>query len=155
MPRSLQPLHKTQSRQLQHPTSRHTSRYLVVMLKIVLQGDHTPQEQLPLHAEENMDWSTEYRQVTSLMTLWTMILILLGIHTQNIVPLLALCPWRNSPHRGHEQQQPRQNNNTNVRTGHAPYSLPWDNQLYRRCTCSQQALHARAYCKIQRRYPIQ
>ena len=35
-------------------------------------------------------------------------------HTHNIVPLLALRPWRNSPHRGHEQQQPRQNNNTNV-----------------------------------------
>ena len=35
-------------------------------------------------------------------------------HTHNIVPLLALCPWRNSPRRGREQQQPRQNNNTNV-----------------------------------------
>ena len=34
--------------------------------------------------------------------------------THNIVPLLALRPWRNSPCRGHEQQQPRQNNNTNV-----------------------------------------
>ena len=43
-------------------------------------------------------------------------------HTHNIVPLLALRPWQNSPHRGREQQQPRQNNNTNVRTGHAPYS---------------------------------
>ena len=35
-------------------------------------------------------------------------------HTHNIVPLLALCTWRNRPHRGHEQQQPRQNNNINV-----------------------------------------
>ena len=36
-------------------------------------------------------------------------------HTHNIVPLLTLCPWRNSPRRGHEQQQmPRQNNNTNM-----------------------------------------
>ena len=35
-------------------------------------------------------------------------------HTHNIVPLLTLRPWRNSPHRGREQQQPRQNNNTNV-----------------------------------------
>ena len=43
-------------------------------------------------------------------------------HTHNIVPLLTLRPWRNSPRRGREQQQPRQNNNTNVRTGHAPYS---------------------------------
>ena len=52
-------------------------------------------------------------------------------HTHNIVPLLTLCPWRNSPRRGHEQQQmPRQNNNTNVRTGHAPYSRTWDNQPY-------------------------
>ena len=77
-------------------------------------------------------------------------------HTHNIVPLLTLCPWRNSPHRGHEQQQmPRQNNNTNVRAGHAPYSRPWDNQPYGRCTCSQQALHARAYRKIQHRYPLQ
>ena len=76
-------------------------------------------------------------------------------HTHNIVPLLALRPWKNSPHRGREQQQPRQNNNTNVQTGHAPYSRPWDNQPYGRRTRSQQALHARAYRKIQRRYPIQ
>ena len=76
-------------------------------------------------------------------------------HTHNIVPLLALRPWRNSPRRGREQQQPRQNNNTNVRMGHAPYSRPWDNQPYGRRTHSQQALHARAYRKIQRRYPIQ
>ena len=76
-------------------------------------------------------------------------------HTHNIVPLLTLCPWRNSPCRGREQQQPRQNNNTNVRTRHAPYSRPWDNQLYGRCTRSQQALRPRAYRKIQCRYPIQ
>ena len=43
-------------------------------------------------------------------------------HTHNIVPLLALRTWNNRPHRGHEQQQPRQNNNVNVRTGHALYS---------------------------------
>ena len=76
-------------------------------------------------------------------------------HTRNIVPLLTLRPWRNSPCRGGEQQFPRLNNNTNVRTGHAPYSQPWDNQPYGRCTRSQQALRARAYQKIQRRYPIQ
>ena len=76
-------------------------------------------------------------------------------HTHNIVPLLALRPWRNSPRRGRDQQQPRQNNNTNVHTGHAPYSRPWDNQPYRRRTRSQHTLHARAYRKIQRRYPIQ
>ena len=41
-------------------------------------------------------------------------------HTHNIVPLLALRPWNNCPHRGREQLH-RQNNNVNVRTGHAPY----------------------------------
>ena len=41
-------------------------------------------------------------------------------HTHNIVPLLALRSWNNHPHRGHEQQH-RQNNNINVRTGNAPY----------------------------------
>ena len=75
-------------------------------------------------------------------------------HTHNIVPLLSIRPWNNRPHRGHKQQH-RQHNNINVRTGHALYSRPWDNQLYGRRTCSQQALHARAYCKIQCRYPIQ
>ena len=76
-------------------------------------------------------------------------------HTHNIVPLFALHTWRNWPHRGCDQQQPRQNNNIHVPTGHAPYSPPWDNQPYGRCTRSQQALCARAYCKIQCRYPMQ
>ena len=75
-------------------------------------------------------------------------------HMHNIVPLLSICPWNNRPHRGHEQPH-GQHNNINVRTGHAPYSRPWDNQSYGRRTCSQQALCARAYRKIQRRYPIQ
>ena len=75
-------------------------------------------------------------------------------HTHNIVPLLTLRPWNNRPHRGHGQPH-RQNNNINVRTGNAPYSRLWDNQLYGRCTRSQQALHARAYHKLQHRYPIQ
>ena len=75
-------------------------------------------------------------------------------HTHNIVPLLTLRTWNNRPHRGREQPH-RPNNNINVRTGHALYPRPWDNQPYGRHTCSQQALHARAYCKIQRRYPIQ
>ena len=76
-------------------------------------------------------------------------------HTHNIVPLLTLCPWQNSPRRGCEQQFPRQNNNTTVSTSNALYSRPWDNQPCGRHTRSQQALHARAYRKIQRRYPIQ
>ena len=71
-------------------------------------------------------------------------------HTHNIVPLLALRTWNNRPRRGCEQS--RQNN---VRTGHAPYPRPWDNQPYGRRTRSQQALHARAYRKVQRRYPVQ
>ena len=65
-------------------------------------------------------------------------------HTHNIVPLLALCTWSNRPHRGCEQPH-RQNNNINMRSGNAPYPRPWDNQPYRRCTRSQQALRARAY----------
>ena len=75
-------------------------------------------------------------------------------HTHNIVPLLALHPWNNRPHRGREQPH-RQNNNVNVRMGHAPYQRPWDNQPYGRRTRSQQVLCARAYRKIQRRYPVQ
>ena len=75
-------------------------------------------------------------------------------HMHNIVPLLALCTWNNRPHRGREQPH-RQNNDINVRTGHAPYPRPWGNQPYGTRTRSQQALHARAYRKIQCRYPIQ
>ena len=76
-------------------------------------------------------------------------------HTHNIVPLLTLRPWRNSPRRGPEQQQFRQQSTTNMRSGNAPYSRPWDNQPYGRRTRSQQALRARAYRKIQCRYPLQ
>ena len=75
-------------------------------------------------------------------------------HTHNIVLLLALCTWSNRPNRGREQPH-RQTNNINVRSGHAPYPRPWDNQPYRWRTRSQQALCARAYCQIQCRYPIQ
>ena len=76
-------------------------------------------------------------------------------HTHNIVPLLTLRPWRNSPQRPPEQQQFRQQSATNVRSGNEPYSRPWDNHPYGRRTRSQQALRARAYRKIQRRYPFQ
>ena len=75
-------------------------------------------------------------------------------HTHNIVPLLALHTWSNHPNRGHEQLH-RQNNNINMRSGNAPYPRPWDNQPYGQCTRSQQALRARAYRKLQHRYPIQ
>ena len=76
-------------------------------------------------------------------------------HMHNIVPLLTLRPWRNSLRRALEQQQFRQQNTTNVRPGNAPYSRPWDSQPYGRRTRSQQALRARAYRKVQRRYPLQ
>ena len=76
-------------------------------------------------------------------------------HTHNIVPLLTLRPWPNSPRTAPVQQQFRQQNPTNVRRGNAPYSRPWDSQPYGRRTRSQQALRARAYRKIQRRYPLQ
>ena len=76
-------------------------------------------------------------------------------HTHNIVPLLTLRPWPNSPRRPPEQQQFRQQSATNMRSGNAPYSRPWDNQPYGWRTRSQQALRARAYRKIQRRYPLQ
>ena len=76
-------------------------------------------------------------------------------HTHNIVPLLTLCPYRNSPRSAPEQQQFPQQNPTHVQTGNAPYSRPWDNQPYRRRTRSQQALRARAYRKVQCRYPLQ
>ena len=75
-------------------------------------------------------------------------------HTHNIVPLLTLRSWNNCLHRGRGQPH-RQNNNIKVQTGNAPYPRPWDNQPYGRRTCSQQVLRARAYRKIQRRYPIQ
>ena len=76
-------------------------------------------------------------------------------HTHNIVPLLTLRSYRNSPRRGPEQQQFRQQSATNLRPGYAPYSRPWDNQPYGRRTRSQQVLRARAYRKIQHRYPLQ
>ena len=75
-------------------------------------------------------------------------------HTHNIVLLLTLRTWSNRPNRGHEQLH-RQNNNINMRSGNAPYPRPWDNQPYGRRTRSQQALRARAYHKLQCRYPIQ
>ena len=76
-------------------------------------------------------------------------------HMHNIVSLLTLRPWPNSPRTAPIQQQFRQQNPTNVQRGNAPYSRPWDSQPYGRRTRSQQALRARAYCKKQCRYPLQ
>ena len=82
MPRSLKPLLMTQNCQPQLQMTRPTSRYpVVITLKIVNQRGHTLQEPSPQPAEQNTDLLTEYRQVTSLMTLGTMTLILMSIHT--------------------------------------------------------------------------
>ena len=81
MPKSLQIIHRTQTRQPQHQTTRLTSRYRVTTLRIVLQGDCTPQEQLPLPADANTDLLTPYLRVMSLMTLGTICLIHMTIHT--------------------------------------------------------------------------
>ena len=104
---------------------RPTLRYPVeITLQIAIQRSKTLPEPSPQLVEESTDLLTEYRQVTRLMTLGTTILILMsattGTHTHNIVPLLALRTWNNHLHRGCEQL-PRQNNNINMRTGHAPY----------------------------------
>ena len=113
MPKSLQIIHRTQTRQPRHQTTRLTSRFRVATLRIVLQGDCTPQEQLPLPAEYGLvnaipagyesDDSWDNLSHTHDHT-----------HTHNIVPLLTLRPWQNSPRRAPEQQQFRQQNTTNV-----------------------------------------
>ena len=54
----------------------------VATLRIVLQGDRIPQEQLPLLADANTDLLMPYLQVMSLMTLGTICLILMTIHTR-------------------------------------------------------------------------
>ena len=79
--RSLQILHKTPNRQLQHLTNRPMSRYRVVTLKIVLQGGHTPPEQWPPPADVSTALLTAYQQAMSLMTLGTICLILMTIRT--------------------------------------------------------------------------
>ena len=158
MPRNLKPLLLTQNRLPQLPMRRCMLRNPVgIMLQIAIQRRHTLPELSFQPLEETTDLLIEYRQVTRLMTLGITILLLMSgnmlIHTHNIVPLLTLHTWSNRPNRGPEQPH-RQNNNINVRSGNAPYPRPWDNQPYRRCTRSQQAVRARAYHKLQCRYPI-
>ena len=127
MPRSLQPLHKTQNRQLQRPTSRHVkipSRYTencaskrphpTGAVAPTCRREYGLVNGIPAGYESDDSWDNDSHTHEH-------------THTHNIVPLLALCTWRNRPHRGCDQQQPTQNNNINVRTGHAPYSRPWDN----------------------------
>ena len=52
------------------------------MLRIVLQGDRTLQEQLPLPADANTDLLMPYLRVMSLMTLGTICLIHMTTHTR-------------------------------------------------------------------------
>ena len=59
------------------------------MLRVVLQRGHTPQERLLQPADANTDLLTRYRQVMSLMTLGTMLLILMTIHTHTQHSALA------------------------------------------------------------------
>ena len=82
VPKTLQITRRTQIHQPQHQTTRLTSRYRVVTLKIVLQGGHTPQEQLPQPADVTTDLSMRYLQVMSLMILGTICLIITTIHTR-------------------------------------------------------------------------
>ena len=124
-PSNLKPLFLTQNCQPQLRMRRPMLRYPVkVMLQIVIQRSNTLLELSPQPVEESTDLLMEYRQVTRLMTFGTTILILIRVttctHTHNIVPLLTLRTWNNRPHRGHEQPR-RQNNNINMRTGHALY----------------------------------
>ena len=73
---------RMQTRQPQHQMTRPTSRFRVATLRIVLQGEHTPQEQLPLPADVNTDSLMPYLRVMSLMTLGTICLTLMIIHTR-------------------------------------------------------------------------
>ena len=62
-------------------TSRPTLRYPVnITLQIAIQRSNTLPEPLPQPVEETMDLLTEYRRVTRLMSLGTMILILMSTH---------------------------------------------------------------------------
>ena len=74
----------TQMRNLQpqQQTTRLTSRFRVATLRIRLQGEHTPQEQLPLPAGATTDWSTRYLPGMNLMILGTICLIITIVHTR-------------------------------------------------------------------------
>ena len=62
---------------MRRPTSR---SQVGITLQIVIQGSSTLPEQSFQPAGENTDLLTEYRQVTRVMTLGTMILILMSTH---------------------------------------------------------------------------
>ena len=68
------------------------------MLKIVLQGGHTPQEQLHLPADANTDLSTAIPAGYESDDSWDNLSHTHEhTHTHNIVPLLTLRPWRQQP----------------------------------------------------------
>ena len=81
----------------------------------MLQEGHTPQEQSLQPADANTDLLTAIPAGYESDDSWDNLSHTHEhTHTHNIVPLLTLRPWRNSPRRGRDQQQPRQNNNTTV-----------------------------------------
>ena len=77
---NLQITHRTRNLQPQRQTTRLTSRFRVAMLRIVLQGERTPQEQLPLPADVTMDLSMRYLRVMNLTILGTICLIITNTH---------------------------------------------------------------------------
>ena len=139
MSKSLQIICRTQIRQPQHQTTRLTSRYAensatrrphpTGAVAPTCRRDYGLVNAIPEGYESDDSWDNLSHNHEH-------------THMHNIVQLLTLCPWHNSTRRGPEQQQFRQQSATNVRSGNAPYSRPWDNQPYGRCTRSQQALRA-------------
>ena len=106
MPKSLQIIRRTQIRQPLHQTTRLTSRYRVVTLKIgavapTCRRDYGLVNAIPAGYESDDSWDNLSHNHEH-------------THTHNIVPLLTLGPWCNSPCRGPEQQQFRQQSATNV-----------------------------------------
>ena len=82
MPRNLKPLLLMQNRLPQLWMRRPMLRYQVgIMLQSAIQRSNNLPELSHQPVEESTDLLTEYRQVTSLMTLGTTILILMSTHT--------------------------------------------------------------------------
>ena len=111
MPKSLLITCRTPTRPPQHQTTRLTSRFQVATLRIVLQGRTHPTgavaptcrreyglvNAIPAGYESDDSWDNVSHTHDH-------------THMHNIVPLLTLRPWRNSPRRAPEQQQFRQQN---------------------------------------------
>ena len=80
MPKSLQITPRTRNLQPQHQTTRLTSRFEVATLRITLQGERTPQEQLPLPADVTSVLSTRYLRAMNLTILGIICLTITNIH---------------------------------------------------------------------------